>query len=107
MPAHASPVSGPSDTRPRVGLSPKRPHALDGMRIEPPPSPACPTGTTPAATAQARPPPARPGPPPEPPPPAARPPDPPLPGSGARGLRVGPYASGSVVGMSPNSGVFV
>ena len=40
-PDHDSPSSGPSDTRPRVGLSPNRPHMLAGMRIDPPPSPAC------------------------------------------------------------------
>ena len=33
-----SPKSGASETRPRVGLSPTRPHADAGMRIEPPPS---------------------------------------------------------------------
>ena len=55
-PAHASPSSGPSDTRPRVGLSPNSPHALAGMRIEPPPSPACPNGTMPDATAAPLPP---------------------------------------------------
>ena len=55
-PAHPSPSSGPSDTRPRVGLRPNRPHALAGMRIEPPPSPACANGTMPDATAAALPP---------------------------------------------------
>ena len=50
-PAHASPSSGPSEMRPRVGFSPNRPHALAGMRMEPPPSPACATGTMPDATA--------------------------------------------------------
>src|ERR1700745_4458944 len=55
-PAHASPTSGPSLTRPRVGLSPTSPHSLAGMRIEPPPSLACATGTRPAATAAAAPP---------------------------------------------------
>ena len=55
-PAHASPVSGPWLTRPRVGLSPTSPHSLAGMRMEPPPSLACATGTRPAATAAADPP---------------------------------------------------
>ena len=50
-PDQDSPSSGPSDTRPRVGLSPKSPHMLAGMRIEPPPSPAWPSGTMPDATA--------------------------------------------------------
>ena len=35
-PPHASPTSGPIGTRPRPGLSPTRPQALAGMRIEPP-----------------------------------------------------------------------
>jgi hypothetical protein len=39
---------------------------------------------------------------------AAEPPlDPPVLCSVFHGFRVGPYASGSVVGMSPNSGVLV
>ena len=42
--------------RPRVGFSPKRPQAEAGMRIEPPPSVACASGTMPAATAAAEPP---------------------------------------------------
>ena len=63
---------------------------LAGMRIEPPPSPPCASGTIPDATAAA---------------------DPPLDPPGLRvtshGLCVGPYASGSLVGNNPNSGVFV
>ena len=66
-------MSGPTETRPRDGLSPKIPQCPAGVRIEPPPSPACATGTIPAATAAA---------------------DPPLDPlglrSGAHGLRVGP-----------------
>ncbi len=55
------------------------------MRIEPPPSPTCASGTIPLATA------------------AAEPPlDPPELCAVCHGLRVGPYASGSAVGMSPN-----
>ena len=89
-PFHTSPSCGPTDTRPRDGLRPTRPHSLDGMRIEPPPSPAWPTGTSPAATA------------------AADPPlEPPVPRVGSHGLRVAPYACGSVVVCSPNSGVLV
>ena len=56
LPAHPSPASGPWLTRPRVGLSPTRPHSLAGMRIEPPPSLACATATMPLATAAADPP---------------------------------------------------
>ena len=60
------------------------------MRIEPPPSLAWANGTMPAATA------------------AADPPlDPPALCARLHGLRVGPQASGSVVGSSPSSGVFV
>ena len=63
---------------------------LAGMRIDPPPSPACATGTMPLETAAA---------------------EPPLEPPGLRlvshGLRAGPCDSGSVTGMSPNSGVFV
>ena len=55
-PAHPSPVFGPWEIRPRLGLSPTRPHSLAGTRIEPPPSLACATGTIPAATAAADPP---------------------------------------------------
>ena len=85
-----SPNSGPDETRARVGFSPTRPHSLAGMRIEPPPSLACPIGTSPAATA------------------AADPPlEPPVERLVSHGFRVGPYASGSVVGRMPSSGVFV
>ena len=63
---------------------------LAGMRIEPPPSLACAAGTMPAATA------------------AAEPPlEPPALWSRFHGLRVGPNASGSVVGSRPSSGVLV
>src|SRR5207244_12863900 len=55
-PPHPSPASGAIDTRPRDGLSPKRPHCAAGIRIEPPPSVACATGRTPAETAAAAPP---------------------------------------------------
>src|SRR6058998_1763667 len=90
IPAHVSPASGPSDVRPREGFRPTSPHSLAGMRIEPPPSFACATGTIPEATA------------------AAEPPlDPPGERVLSHGFRVGPYASGSVVGTGPSSGVFV
>src|SRR5215469_7057353 len=55
-PPHPSPASGAIDTRPREGLSPKRPHCAAGFRIEPPPSVACATGRIPAETAVAAPP---------------------------------------------------
>ncbi len=47
---------GAIDTRPRCGLSPNSPQHADGMRIDPPPSPPMPAGTSPAATAAAVPP---------------------------------------------------
>src|SRR5262249_14758835 len=84
------PQRGPSDVRPREGLRPTSPLQLAGMRIDPPPSLPCATGTMPVVTATA---------------------DPPLepPGvrDGSHGLCVGPYATGSVVGTRPSSGVFV
>ena len=43
-------------SRPRLGLRPTRPQQAAGMRIEPPPSLPCATGTMPAATAAAEPP---------------------------------------------------
>ena len=51
-----SPRSGPRETRPRLGLSPTSPQQAAGMRIEPPPSLPCASGTIPAATAAAEPP---------------------------------------------------
>ncbi len=85
-----SPLPGPTDTRPREVFRPTSPQHAAGMRIEPPPSLACAAGTIPLATA------------------AAEPPlDPPEIRSVFHGLRVGPYAAGSVVGMIPSSGVFV
>ena len=48
---------GPPDgMRPSDGLKPDRPHADDGMRIEPPPSDPVARGTMPAAMAAALPP---------------------------------------------------
>src|SRR5215470_5861301 len=89
-PAHASPTSGPWLTRARVGLSPTNPHSLAGMRMEPPPSLACATGTIPLATA------------------AAEPPDePPVDLDGSHGLRAGGKLRASVVTVVPNSGAFV
>src|SRR3954463_12310238 len=55
-PAQPSPTTGPWLTRARVGLSPTSPHSRAGMRIDPPPSLACATGTMPLAPAAAGPP---------------------------------------------------
>src|SRR5690242_3979362 len=88
-PIHPSP-SGACVTRPRLGLRPTRPHSLAGTRIEPPPSLAWAIGTIRDATAAAEP-----------------PEDPPVEWAGFHGLRQGPYASGSVVTVVPNSGVLV
>src|SRR5688572_4740383 len=83
-------VRGASDTRPRLGLSPTRPQHAAGIRIEPPPSFACATGTMPDATALALP-----------------PEDPPGVREGSHGLRAAPNAAGSVTGRMPSSGVLV
>ena len=59
------------------------------MRIEPPPSEPCASGSTPAATA------------------AAAPPDePPGVRVGSHGFRHAPFSSDSVTAVIPNSGVF-
>ena len=85
-----SPWSGASVVRCRLGLSPTRPQADAGMRIEPPMSLPCATGTRPAATA------------------AAEPPlEPPVLRSRFQGFRAGPCASGSVVGDEVSSGTLV
>ncbi len=90
LPIQLSPLSGPSETRARLGLSPTSPQLAAGMRIEPPPSLACPTATSPAATA------------------AADPPDePPVEYPRSHGLRAGPHASDSVVIVVPSSGTLV
>ena len=49
-------TSGALEIRPRVGLTPKSPHTLDGMRIDPPPSLPWAAGASPAATATPAPP---------------------------------------------------
>src|SRR5256885_12284502 len=87
-PPQPSPASGAIDTRPRVGLRPKRPHAEAGIRIEPPPSVAWAIGSMPAATAA-----------------AAPPLEPPALWPRLHGLRVGPNSRGSVEGAMPLSGV--
>ena len=51
-----SPYVGAAEMRPRVGLRPTMPQQLAGIRIEPPPSDPCATGTNPAATAAPAPP---------------------------------------------------
>src|SRR3954468_12167095 len=82
-------TNGAGETRPRDGLSPKRPQQDAGMRIEPPPSEPCASGSTPAATA------------------AAAPPDePPGVRDVSHGLRHAPFSSDSVTAVIPNSGVF-
>src|SRR6266498_3297342 len=89
-PAQPSPTSGPWLTRPLFGFSPTSPHSDAGMRMDPPPSLACATGTMPLATAAADPPDE---------PPAERP--------GSHGLRAGGKLRASVVTVVPNSGTFV
>ena len=76
--------------RPRVGFRPTRPVHAAGMRIEPPPSLPCASGTMPPATAA-----------------AAPPLEPPGVRSVSHGLRVGPNLRGSDTGRIPNSGMFV
>ena len=79
-----SPSSGASETRPRLGFSPTSPQQAAGMRIEPPPSLPCATGTMPAATAA-----------------AAPPEEPPGVRCRSQGLRVGPNRRASLVGQDP------
>src|SRR5258708_35489538 len=86
-PPQPSPRSGPIGLRARVGFNPNTPDAEAGMRIEPPPSLACATGTMRAATAA-----------------AAPPDDPPEECARFHGFRVGPNKRGSGVGLHPNSG---
>src|SRR5260370_21485529 len=49
-PAQPSPLSGPIGLRARVGFNPNTPEAEAGIRMEPPPSLACATGSMRAAT---------------------------------------------------------
>ena len=78
---------GASGTRPRCGLSPTRPQAAAGIRIEPPPSEAVAAATIPEATAAAEPPLL-----------------PPVECAGSQGLRVAPQVCDSVKGHSASSG---
>ena len=85
-----SPTSGPNGVRARVGLSPNTPQQEAGIRMEPPPSPPCAIGTSPAATA------------------AAEPPlEPPVDILMSQGFLAGPNSSDSVVGRMPSSAVLV
>ena len=83
-------LRGASETRPRCGFSPNRPHQAAGIRIEPAPSEPKAAPTSPAATAA---------------------PLPPLEPPGAcwssHGLRVAPYVAVSVNGHSIISGTLV
>ncbi len=88
--AQYSPNSGPSVLRARLGLSPTSPHIDDGTRIDPPMSLPWATATIPDATAA-----------------AAPPLEPPGERLVSHGLRVGPYASGSVVTVDASSGRLV
>src|SRR5262245_10560042 len=80
----------PPDIRDRVGFMPNTPQHEAGTRIEPPLSLPFAIGTIRVATAA-----------------AAPPLEPPGVRSVSHGLRVGPSASGSVVGCNPNSGRLV
>src|SRR5699024_11222477 len=85
-----SPLRGPLETRPRLGLSPTSPQAAAGIRMDPPPSLAWAAGTILAATAA-----------------AAPPLEPPALRSKSQGVRAGGATAGSVYGGKPNSGVLV
>ena len=51
IPSEESPRSGAAEIRPRAGFRPTSPQQAAGIRIEPPPSLPCATGTIPDATA--------------------------------------------------------
>src|SRR5690606_38328367 len=86
-PFKPSAASGPMGTRPQVGFNPTRPQEAAGMRMEPPPSLACATGTMPEATAAAEP-----------------PEEPPADTPCFHGLCTGPCNMFSVVRLNPISG---
>ena len=82
--------AGSPGSRPRVGLSPTRPQAAAGMRMDPPPSLAWARGTAPPATTTALP-----------------PEEAPAEWAGSQGLRTGSIsvcAAYSVLALKPNSG---
>src|SRR5437763_16308923 len=81
---------GAGDTRPRDGLMPTSPQHEAGMRIEPPPSVPCASGSSPPATAA-----------------AAPPLEPPGGSDVSQGFRHAPFSSDSVCAIVPNSGVLV
>src|ERR1700721_2343973 len=81
---------GAAETRPGPGLRPPTPQQAAGIRIEPPPSLPCATGTIPDATAA-----------------AAPPEEPPGVLSKSHGLRVGPKIRASETGRIPYSGSVV
>src|SRR5262245_52655768 len=74
--------------RNRDGFKPTSPQHAAGIRIDPPPSLACASGTTPEATKQ-----------------AAPPEEPPADREVSQGFRHAARPSGSVVAVKPNSGV--
>ena len=90
IPSGESPSSGAAEIRPRLGFRPTSPQQAAGMRIEPPPSLPCATGTIPAATAA-----------------AAPPEEPPGVRCRSHGLRVGPNRRASLTGRMPYSGSVV
>src|SRR5690606_11928630 len=90
-PPQPSPRSGPMGTTPRDALNPYTPQQAAGIRMEPPPSLPCATGTTPVATATAAPP--------------LEPPDERVRSQGF--LVTFPYTVASVVGAMHSSGTVV
>src|SRR5207245_9910596 len=89
-PAKSSQTYGPLEIRPRDGFSPTMPQQDAGIRIEPPPSPPCPSAQRLAATAA-----------------AAPPLEPPAVRLLSMGFRAGGNIGPSVTGRVPNSGAFV
>src|SRR5579883_1863932 len=89
-PAHASPIAGAIETRPRDGLMPTRPQQAAGIRIEPPPSLPSAIEFIPAARET-----------------AAPPLEPPAVYCGFHGLRAVGHKPPSVTGRPPNSGIVV
>ncbi len=90
IPSTEWPSSGAIEMRLRCGLRPTRPQQAAGMRVDPPPSLPCASGTIPEATAAALP-----------------PEEPPGVRSRSHGLRVGPNSLASLTGRIPYSGSVV